>query len=759
MSTLVRLLATGVFAGLAILTLGSSAPVIRVAAQQTPTFRSATDVIAVDVQVVDGDGQPIEGLRPEQFTVTINGSKRRVLSAALVGTTRASRTSSFLPSAATTAPPVAPAPLRSLSRTVMIAIDALNLDVTTAAEQRENLKKFIAQMPPEDQVGLFAFPTGPNLLPTTDRLEMRRAIDTIVGQKEAWVGDGFNLRPSEVVDLSVWADAPESGYTPGLSAELAGGICARQEPIANCLRRLAAVVKARVIAAEGASYASLSMLRQLFVALADLPGRKTVVLVSGGVLAADSVGGRPALDELSTQIGKAAAAANVSVYTLFLDNTQRSAMTAQTGRPVRDVGNLSRDAFVEGRWLERFAGISGGSYLRSVTGNSEIQLQRIVDEMSAYYLLAVEPAAADRDGRVHEMRVKLEGRKGATVRSRSWVVLPRASAAAARTTTGTGVAGSGVAPAAPPPVPRGVAESVKPLADAYGKKEFVAFDELLVRTPDLANVIRDYRTGDPPWANEPRRSAAFALELAIAGLFNSNGFARDEGLKLLAQAHTSARAVNAGQRPDDFECTWYWVESAALQGLQQPELGLLFIQRSRQRCATHSRLALAHAVLAEQMWRRDEDARQVADVTAKYDEAIQYADVAGEARARAAWFHFRVGNGDRAVELLNQPNSSPERQVRYLHDLIKGRVLQARGQTEAAAEAYRQALVTWPGAQSARVGLLTSLVALGRAQEAADLSEEIQKADNTTLDPWWTYWRGDFRGFAALNDALRGLAK
>lgn len=761
MRTSVRVLAAGFVAGLAAFTLGVPATT-RVDAQQTPTFRSATDVIAVDVQVVNRDGQPVEGLLPGQFTVTINGSRRRVLSAALVGTTRASRASSFLPSTTISGTAGSGSPLRTLARTVVIAVDAMNLDVTTAHETHDSLKTFISQMPPDDLVGLFSFPGGPQVIPTTDRLELRRAIDSIVGQREAWMNDGFNLRSSEIVDLSVWADAPNQPQNaPGMSAELANGVCARQVPIAQCLNRLASVVKGRVLAAEGQSYASLGMLRQLFLSLADLPGRKTVVLVSGGVLAADTPGHRPSLDELSTQIGKAAAAANVAVYTLFLDDTQSTPFQAQSGRPTRDVGNFARESFVRGRWLDRFAGIAGGSYLRSTTGNGDAQLQRILDEMSAYYLLAVEPAPADRDGRVYEMRVKVAGQSGTTVRSRSWVVVPRPNAAAAaRAASGTGVAGSGVAPAAPAPaIPRGVAESVKPLSDPYGRKDFAAFEAALARTSDLANVIRDFRMGDPPWPNEPRRAAAFALDLAIAGLFSDNGFARDEGVRLLAQTHAAARQVNAG-RPDDFECTWYWAEAAALEGVQQPDLGLLFVERARQRCATHARLALAHAVLGDQNWRRTEDPQQVAGVTARYEEAIQYADVAAEARVRAAWFLFKTGAAERALEILGrEPSTSPDQQVRYLHDLIKGRLLQARGQSEAAIAAYRQALATWPGAQSARVGLMTSLLTAGQTPEATQLSEEIQNADTSTLDPWWTYSRGDFRGYAAINDILRGLAK
>jgi len=50
----------------------------------------------------------------------------------------------------------------------------------------------------------------------------------------------------------------------------------------------------------------------------------------------------------------------------------------------------------------------------------------VLRETSAYYLLGVEPATADRDGRPRELRVKVH-RRGVSVRSRQWVVIPAKS--------------------------------------------------------------------------------------------------------------------------------------------------------------------------------------------------------------------------------------------------------------------------------------------------------------------------------------------
>ena len=48
-------------------------------------IRVAVDVVAVDVQVIDRAGRPVPDLGPEKFSVTINGRRRRVVSAERIG--------------------------------------------------------------------------------------------------------------------------------------------------------------------------------------------------------------------------------------------------------------------------------------------------------------------------------------------------------------------------------------------------------------------------------------------------------------------------------------------------------------------------------------------------------------------------------------------------------------------------------------------------------------------------------------------------
>jgi VWFA-related protein len=719
-------------------------------ASQTPapTFRGAADVIAVDVQVIGRDGQPVTGLTRDHFEVTINGQRRRVISATFVD---AYRTTAAPATPVAAAPAEAPdeatvllPPTPPARRIVILAIDATSLDVAAAREAAVAAQRFVGELPASDLVGLFTFPLGPRVDPTIDRAELARGLDGVVGQKLPTRGFKFDFRPSDLVDLSP-CHSYSSGPPNNRCDEVAKWFCGNDD---LCLRELAGAVQLQTMEIEGQAHASLGQLGSLFDGLAEVPGRKTVILVSGGVLSSDLGSGRPNLDDLSTQVGKAAARSNVAVYSLFLDRSLTSPFQAQTvtgGRQQPDneqrsmvrMENFARDSAVTGRWLDRFSGLAGGTLVKAVGGDGTLEFSRIRDEMSAYYLLGVEPGEADRDGRLHPMEVKVAGR-GMIVRGRSWVMVPK-----------PGEPLHAIPAATPWP------DSLRTIADAFARADYAAFTEGVARA-DLANLIRDYRQLAAPWPDSPRRASVLALELAVAGLFSANGYAREEGTKLLAQAHAGVR--QPGEAGNDFECTWYWAEAAALQGLQQPEFAAFFVERSRQRCPDHARLGLARAVILEEQWRRDADPRLLEASLAQYGEAQRTEETAVEASVRAAWLSYHAGTLDRAVAFLSD-TPAPDRRIRYFQGLVTGHVQRARGRVQAAEAAYRSALEAWPGGQAGRVALMSLLLRHDGREEAGALAESIQTAGEDDVDPWWTYARGDFAGYPVILAMLRELVQ
>jgi hypothetical protein len=84
---------------------------------------------------------------------------------------------------------------------------------------------------------------------------------------------------------------------------------------------------------------------------------------------------------------------------------------------------MARDRSLYGNWLNDFSQSAGGRLIYVPVGTADFAFDRILRETSAYYLLGVEPAPADRDGQPRKLGVKVS-RKGVSVRSRQWVVIP-----------------------------------------------------------------------------------------------------------------------------------------------------------------------------------------------------------------------------------------------------------------------------------------------------------------------------------------------
>lgn len=720
----------------------TAAPAAQASQTPPPRFRTGVDLIAVDVQVIDRDGHPIADLGPDKFDVRINGRRRRVVTAELI------RPETGLgpakPAAGGIVGPQRPA------RVIVLAIDCLSFRPAASVAVIEALRRFVAALAPTDQVGLVAYPLGPKVDPTTDHTAVTLALKSVIGQGEPDATQ-FHLRPSEIVDLN----AALSGQAPSASSALET-VALREcgNPVDEaCRARLLSELAGTALYYEGQAHLSIGMLRSLLKTMTSVAGRKTVVLVSGGMIASDTPGGRPDISEIGIETGKEAARANAAIYTLYLDSSFLSQFSADTPGQ-KNFNNFERDSTVLGRWLDQFSGSAGGSLFRLQTGSGEFAYDRILTEIGSYYLLGVELEEADRDGRTHEITVKANQRK-ATVRGRRWVMVPKRDAAIAAPPAAEGPAVADPPPAAPP---RTVAPEVQALADLFDRGSGDALQLRLRQTKDLSALLHDFRTLDTPWPDEPRRTAVFALEIAVAGLRSGDRRATDEAGRLLSEY--AARIRTAGPA-DGFECTWLQTEADAFEGVFMTTAAMAFVARAVERCPDAARLQLSYAVLSDQQWLRGTPRTTgEAEVLPRYERAMQFAETQAEARLRAAWLLRRSGHPDRALATLDAAHEpSPDRQVRYLGELVRGEILRALGREADAAAALRSALAEWPGAQSARVALMTLLVRRGERAEAASLAEAIETASDEQFDPWWMYWLGGLRRYPADIAALREMAR
>jgi VWFA-related protein len=400
---------------------------------QGPVFRSAAELVLVDVQVMDDKGNPVGPIGPEAFDVSIGGKRRKVVNAQFIRHAEGPRMGAPMRN------PVAPMGrddrlAQAAARTVVIVVDSGSFAPGNIQAPMEAARSFLSGLGPDDRVGLYAFPTVMWIPPTTQRAPIGVRLANMMGEKEP-LRSYYNLSPHEIVDITAQNTNPNSFLMvsrngavgereAAISLDPILRIQARECPGAtdqDCAVKIWAEGMSLATQLERESQMSLGGLDQALRIMAEMPGRKSVVFITGGLVVSDRLDGRPDPGTFARVMGQSAARANATIYTVQIDNMLNA--TAQASKHgIGDV-NLSRDRALLGNWLDDFSRSAGGRRIDVPVGGGEFAFDRVLRETSAYYLLGVEPAEVDRDGKPHELKVKV-GSRGATVRNRQWVVVP-----------------------------------------------------------------------------------------------------------------------------------------------------------------------------------------------------------------------------------------------------------------------------------------------------------------------------------------------
>lgn len=390
--------------------------VISVRAQQGATFKSNVNMLAVDALVVDRQGTPILGLLPADFSVTVNNQQRHVVTATLVQYDR----STAPPMTGTITSPIALASVRTPGRVsddgrvFVIAVDEpsfLTGDMKAAVKAAQ---RFILNLRPADMVGAYMFPFSRPLLDVThDHGAVAAALERATGRR-ALSSSIYHMTTDEIVEISAGdSDRLQQVFERECPPP------ADQPPDMSC--KAAIHAEALSIGAYSESEAAQRVygLGELMQSLQQLPGHKTLMLLSGGMLGTSRVGGRPDIRGYMKRVGEQAARANVMLYVMHMDNSFAELLSsARPGMadPARQMRSLMNDGAAFATGLENLASEAGGVYLPIKSGTGDPAFGRVMRETTAYYLLGVEPTATDWDGRKLMVKVKASA-KGATVRA------------------------------------------------------------------------------------------------------------------------------------------------------------------------------------------------------------------------------------------------------------------------------------------------------------------------------------------------------
>jgi VWFA-related protein len=405
----------------------------------TPGGESEDDVVRItsnlvqfDAVVTDKQGRRVADLRPEDFEVYVGGKRQEVTNFTFVSDSpeagRAAAPAARVDKSGTGAP-VPPVPLRAaqVRRTIALVADDLGTSFQDIAGVRRALKKFVdEQMQPGDLVAIMRTSAGVGALQqfTTDKQLLYRAIERVrwSPQGRAGVSTFAPLEPDPLEDSRSTAGGKPAGDSKG------GGDADEEKEKGG-----ASVDEFR----EGVvTVGVLGTLNFIVRGMKELPGRKSVVVFSGGFRISKDPKDRndfrntDRIIENVRRLTDQANRASVVIYTMDARGLAATGLTAADNYSPMAGGQPDFSALTD-RNDELLHNQEGLAYLAEQTGGIFIKntndlsggMQRVLDDQKGYYLIAFRPTEevfqpSQGKTRFNKFEVKLK-RPGLGVRTRA----------------------------------------------------------------------------------------------------------------------------------------------------------------------------------------------------------------------------------------------------------------------------------------------------------------------------------------------------
>jgi VWFA-related protein len=395
------------------------------------TIKISTELVQLDVVVTDKKGRIVTGLKKEDFELFENGKKQQINFFEFI-------TGGLRPGAAKTpeearvpGPEVSPqgAGAGDIKRIFAFVVDDLTIRHDDLVYIRQMLGNFVdAQMQPSDLVAIVRTVGGKGLLQqfTTDKVMLKRAIAALTPKTHHLAA--FNN-----------PDAPRIANNP--QALLAGSVTDPQAVLEEATSdfdvstgQSADPNSALEDTNKGIrAYMSLGTASFVIDSMKELPGRKSLVLISGGLPILSSRPGSESsnISYFLNLLSDNATRAGVAIHTMdirgleahravasFEDAPGRSmlstpgssatgALGGAFGRTI-DESMLGANPIESHQSLRLLASVTGGIAVLN-KNNFDEGLQQIVSASDGYYLLAYTPADGKFDNKFRELKIKVKG--------------------------------------------------------------------------------------------------------------------------------------------------------------------------------------------------------------------------------------------------------------------------------------------------------------------------------------------------------------
>ena len=407
--------------------------------------RITTGLVQVDV-VVTKDGKQVSDLKAEDFEILEDGRRQQITNFAYISVNRAAATTSTSTTGDGTVLPVKPPAPHDVRRTVAIVVDDLGLSFQSMANLRQYLRKFVGEnLGPNDLVAIIRTGGEVGALQqfTTDQRLLTNAISDLKWNACSRVGAGVL--------------APERSLITGMAPEtqLRGRLPPDRSPGSNQVDRPTTANESNACSVGSSVNYSINAIRFILRGMRDLPGRKSMMIISDNLPLERQEGGpvdfgfkRPVRENANvidvwTQstsyrdglhgLAEQAIRSSVVIYGVSAQQLQTTGVQAadeiaflpphlaRTARP--DQPNPLQK-LMNTRSAELRKNVDGAELLAKETGGFVIRnrndfgVDRVLADQNGYYLIGYKPATETFKRRFHKIQARVK-RGGLTVRTRA----------------------------------------------------------------------------------------------------------------------------------------------------------------------------------------------------------------------------------------------------------------------------------------------------------------------------------------------------
>ena len=364
------------------------------------TVKVTTSLVQMDVVVTDKSGIVIKGLEPKDFVITQDGKPQTITSVTYVDSTTSERTriESKTGKADKRVIPVPPANVRSRQgRIITFVIDDGNCLASPAslAMMRDDIKKFVDQkMQPDDRVAIYRTKGGSSLMQlySSNKEALKRKLNKI----NLIVSGACNSAFEPLRDNST------------LKATGSGAATFENEESKKARKDNEDRDRKNQIAG------TVGVLNFVVERLKNVPQRKTLFLLSDGILANFKSETYDALRDLADKAARASVVINtISAKGLTVTGmlmAQDEVLPGIINGP-DNTGIASQERIDEEKALNEgisyLAYATGGKFVRNSNDLAK-EVTRVLDSTTGYYLVAYEPDEDTFSGKAfHKIDVKV----------------------------------------------------------------------------------------------------------------------------------------------------------------------------------------------------------------------------------------------------------------------------------------------------------------------------------------------------------------